>query len=199
MSDMNNKNGSPQLQQDALQLVEASRRLDYHAILAHDPVAIARLRQVATDLRLDLDRLRKSSDQALADYAQAQPQPRERQVAPEVTDQERRRRCVDALTKAGLGGRLGKLYSSGSAQRLVPFREAPHKRGLVPFDMVVAADYMPGDGFHGIFVTAGEVISGLLMQPVDERSWQLRARAPYANLAQMVEKVGLMSAGFPVN
>lgn len=180
-------------------MVEASRRLDYPAIIAHDPKAIARLRQVATELRLDLDRLRQGPDQSLADYAQVQPQPKERPVLPAEDAQERRRRCVDALTRAGLGGRVGKLYSSSAAQRLVPFREAPHKQGLMPFDMVVAADFMPGEGYHGIFITASEVVSGLLLQPVESRGWQLRARAGYGNLAQMVEKVGLMSAGFPVD
>lgn len=179
-------------------MVEASRRLDYPAILAHHPEAIAQLKQVAAELRLDLGRLRPVSDEALAEYAQVQPQPKMRPVAPQPSVQERRRACVEALTKAGLGGRLGKLYSSTAAQRLVPFKEAPHKRGLVPFDMVVAADYSPGEGYHAIFITATEVLSGFLASPAESHGWQLRARATYANMAQMVEKVGLMSAGFPV-
>ncbi len=179
-------------------MVEASRRLDYPAIIAHQSAAIARLQQVASELRLDLDSLRRSSDETLDAYAHAQPQPKARPVVEPESVQERRRRCADALTKAGLGGRLGKLYCSNSAQRQVPFRDAPHHRGLVPFDMVVAADYMPGEGFHGIFVTAGEVISAMLLLPAEERDWQLRSRSPYAGVVEMAEKVGLMSAGFPV-
>lgn len=179
-------------------MVEASRRLDYAAIIAHESTAIARLQQVATELRLNLDSLRRGSDETLEGYAQAQPQPKARPVLEQESVQERRRRCADALTKAGLGGRLGKLYCSNSAQRLVPYRDAPHHRGLVPFDMVVAADYMQGDGLHGIFVTAGEVISAMLMLPAEGRDWQLRSRSPYTGVTEMAEKVGLMSAGFPV-
>jgi hypothetical protein len=69
----------------------------------------------------------------------------------------------------------------------------------MPFDMVVAADYAPGEGYHGIFITANEVLSGFLPLPAGQREWQLRARARYINQAQMVERVGLMSAGFPVD
>ncbi len=195
---MNNKNASGQLRRDALQMVAASRGLDYAAIVAHQPEAIARLRQVATELRLELGRLRSGSDEALDAYARVQPQPSGRPVVASEALAERRRHCVDALGRAGLGARLGKLYCSNAEQRLVPFKEAPHKRGLMPFDMVVAADYTPGEGYHGIFITASEVVAGFLPRSADGRDWQLRARAPYANLAQMVEKVGLMSAGFPV-
>ena len=196
---MNNKKTVRQLSQYARELVEASRRLDYPAIVAHEGAAISQLRQVAGELRLDLGRLRGDVDeQRQSAYAQLQPPPKRRPVAEPTSVHERRRRCADALTKAGLGARLGKLCCSNSAQRLVPFREAPHRRGLPPFDMVVAADYMQGEGFHGIFITADEVLSGWLLQPAEGRDWQLRVRSRYTSLAEMTEKVGLMSAGFPV-
>lgn len=84
-------------------MVAACRGLDYPAIVAHSPEAVAQLRQVATALNLDLGRLRADASEALAAYARAQPPQAERPVVVAEADSERRRRCVEVLTKAGLG------------------------------------------------------------------------------------------------
>jgi hypothetical protein len=179
---MNNNDKARALYEQAVQLVDTCRRLDYAAILAHRPEAVAALSQAVDALRLELPR-RPPADLAPAVAA---------------TAQKRRRRLVEALSHAGLGSRLGKLYCSAVDERLVPFREVPHKRGLPAFDMVVAADFAPVDGYHGIFIAAGEVFSGVLPLPADAFDWQRRERVRYTDLEQMVDRVASLSAGFPV-
>ena len=176
---------------DVLQLFN---RLDYEAIVAHEPDAVAVLQEVVKTIR------GKRGDEALASYATAPPVPRQPEVSiaeDKVSLQERRRAFLEVLSQAGLGARLGKVYCTEADSRTTAFRDVPHKLGLPPFDMVIAADYSPQSGYHGIFVAGQEVMSWVLPTP-SELPWQLRERHRFSSLEQMAELVGLLGAGFPV-
>jgi hypothetical protein len=170
-------------------------RLDYAAIIAHKPEAVAVLQEVVRSIRGALPR----DSEALDGYAQP-PQGRAKGVPDDDKSSmvERRRSFVEALSHSGLGARLGKVYCTQAETRVTAFRDVPHKTGLPQFDMVVAADYSPQAGYHGIFVAAHEVMSWVLPSPYD-RPWQLRERHGFASLEQMTELVGLLGAGFPVS
>lgn len=188
---MNKKDNLRELFLQAKDFLQQFNRLDYEAIVAHEPSAVAVLQDVAKTIRG-----KRGGDEALASYAAEQ-----QRVAGVPEDkasvQERRRTFLEVLSQAGLGGRLGKVYCTEVESRTTAFRDVPHKLGLPQFDMVIAADYSPQSGYHGIFVAGQEVTSWLLPTPY-EHAWQLRERHQFATLEQMAELVGLLGAGFPV-
>jgi hypothetical protein len=157
---------------------------------------VAALQDAVRTLRQTLPR----SDEALNNYATTQKGPTAGAQTLESKDVilERRRRFVEALSHAGLGDRLGKLYFTDAERRQIAFREAPHKLGLPQFDMVVGPDYAPIAGYHGIFIGQQEVMSCVLPVPVGNHEWQVRERHRFASLEQVVDLVSAMSAGFPV-
>lgn len=190
---MEKKENLRELFREAEEFIQLFSKLDYAAILAHEPAAVAELQDVVRTIGGAVP-----SDESLEDYAAKAAAP-----IPGASDDdkvslaERRRSFVEALGNAGLGGRLGKVYCTATDTRQTPFRDVPHKQGLPQFDMVVAADFSPQSGYHGIFIGAQEVMSWALPAPY-EGSWQLRERHRFASLDQMVELTGLLSAGFPV-
>ena len=190
---MDKKENLRQLFREAEEFIQLFSRLDYTAILAHEPAAVAELQNVVRTIRGAVP-----SDESLEDYAAKATAPNA--AAPidsKAALAERRRAFVEALGNAGLGGRLGKVYCTATETRQTPFRDVPHKQGLPQFDMVVAADFSPQSGYHGIFIGTQEVMSWILPAPY-EGSWQLKERHRFATLEQMVELTGLLSAGFPV-
>ena len=191
---MNNKENLDQLLRQAVDLVEICKQLDYQEIIAHKPEAVAALQNAVRLIRGTLP----VNEEPLDSYAEKQPERPERTVD-KAALLERRRLFVEALGQAGLADRLGKVYCTESAQRLVAFREIPHKHGLPQFDMVVGPDYSPQSGYHGIFIGEQEVMSCLLPQPFDTMQWQIRERHRFSNREQVVDLVSMLSAGFPVH
>lgn len=191
---MDKKDNLRELFLQAEKFLQLFNGLDYAAIIAHEPSAVAALQDVVRSIR----GTSANADEALSDYATLSQQ----LVAPAADDKrllvERRRSFVEVLSQVGLGARLGKVYCTQAESRLALFRDVPHKQGLPQFDMVVAADYSPQNGYHGIFVGAQEVMSWILPTPY-ERPWQLHERHRFATLDQMAELVGLLGAGFPVS
>jgi len=190
---LDNKNKLQAQLDRALSLLQLCQRVDHAAVLAHEPVAVETLHEVVRILRSSLlaeDLFPSASEPDEDEPAMAQ--------QGKSALLERQRRFVEALSRAGLGDRLGKLYCSTAERRLVAFREAPHKRGLPQFDMVVAADYAPLSGYHGIFVGAQEVVSCVLPLPAESHQWQVRDRHRFSDATRAAELVSLMSAGFPV-
>lgn len=191
---MNKKDNLRERIDQAEQIIQLYSRLDYAAIIAHEAKAVAILKDVVNTIRGPAGKARGDS----RDAAERQDSP-----APvEFPDDkaalaDRRRLFVEALSHGGLGPRLGKVYSTNAASRVVAFRDVPHKLGLPAFDMVVAADFSPQAGYHGIFIGAREVMSFMLLAPF-ERPWHLRERHAFSSNEQMVELVSLLSAGFPV-
>lgn len=189
-----------ELIQRAEELTRLCRSVDYQSVLAHDSAAVAALQDVLQVLKKTLP----PGGDNLADYASAQaPMRRKHSETPEAQAEkkallERRRHFVEAFSQAGLGNRLGKVYSSLDDRRLVALREAPHQMGLPKFDMVVGPDYSPVNGLHGIFISGQEVISCVLPSPGEEHQWQIRERHRFANNLQVVDLVSMLSAGVPI-
>jgi hypothetical protein len=185
----------PELLSQAETLVALCKQLDYQQIIAHDAKAVAALQDAIRLIRGSLP----IKDEALSDYAERQSV---HVAEPVVIDKaallERRRQFVEALGRAGLADRLGKIYASGAETRLIGFRDAPHKRGLPQFDMVVGPDFSPIAGYHGIFIGTQEVFSFVLPHPADDHIWQVRERHRFNALERMVDLVSMLSAGFPV-
>lgn len=193
---MNPKTNLPEVLSQAETLVELCKQLDYAQIVAHEPAAVAALQSAIRAIRGSVP----ISDEALANYASRQAAST---VVEPVADKaallERRRRFVEALGSAGLADRLGKIYATGAATRLVPLRDAPHTRGLPQIDMVVGPDFSPQAGYHGIFIGSQEVFSFVLPEPAEEHLWQVRERHRFTELSRMVDLVSMLSAGFPVH
>lgn len=197
---MDSKENMKELIQRAEELTRLCKSVDYESVLAHDSAAVAALQDVLQTLKKTLPR----GNEDLADYASAQPASRKRQPeGPESEAEkkallERRRIFVEAFSQAGLGNRLGKIYSPLDDRRLVAFREVPHQEGLPKFDMVVGPDYSPISGLHGIFIGSQEVMSCVLPVPGESHQWQVRERHRFANNLQVVDLVSMLSAGFPI-
>lgn len=186
-----------ELIQRAEEFTRLCKSVDYQSVLAHDAAAVAALQDVLQVLKKTLPR----GGEDLGDYASTQAGARQRSAAPESSAEkkallERRRIFVEAFSQAGLGNRLGKIYSSTDDRRLLAFREVPHQAGLPQFDMVVAPDYSPVGGLHGIFIGSQEVMSCVL--PSESHQWQVRERHRFANNLQVVDLVSMLSAGFPI-
>lgn len=197
---MSNNESVQAVFEQAEELLRLCRGLNYQAIVAHDPNAVTALQEAVRLLR---NSVRRGDGESLANYAGAQVQRRPQgEPAPlaggKDAQMERRRRFVEALGAAGMGERLGKLYCTSAERRQVAFRDAPHKTGLPQFDMVVGPDYSPINGYHGIFISGQEVMSWVLPEPGDSHQWQLRERERFGDIEQLVDMVGLLSAGFPL-
>lgn len=189
---MNNKDDIDHLLRQAVDLVEMCKRLDYQQIIAHKPEAVAALKDAMRIIRGSLP------DEPLEDYA-SKPAVREPASVDKVALLERRRQLVEALGQAGLAERMGKVYCTETSQRLLAFKDIPHKQGLPQFDLVVGPDFAPQGGYHGIFIGEQEVMSCLLPLPCDTVQWQIRERHRFANIDQVVDLVSMLSAGFPVH
>lgn len=188
---VNSKDDIQQLLSQAVDLVEMCKRLDYQQIIAHKPEAVAALKDAMRIIRGSIN------DEPLDNYANKQVV-RESSPEEKAALLERRRHLVEVLGHAGLAGRMGKVYSTEATQRLIPFKDIPHKHGLPQFDLVVGPDFSPQSGFHGIFIGEQEIMSCLLPVPAETVQWQIRERHRFANLDQAVDLVGSLSAGFPV-
>ncbi len=154
-----------QLLRQAELILSASKKIDYARLVSHDPDEVRKFKQLLAELAL----AKPQRDQSLSDFAEPAHAPRKPKVVDLETAekrqkqqlQERRRDILAALEKDGFNERMGKVYDSSADSRSIAFKDVAHKRGLPPFDMVVAADYSPSAGLHGIFISAREIVSAL--------------------------------------
>lgn len=161
-------------------LVNAIRGIDFEAVAAHQPKAVQQLEAVLAMLNVG------HSDGCAAENPQ---ESRQDQLI-------RHSKILSSLKEEGFDGRLGKVYSSTAEKRMMAFRQVPHRNELPAFDMVVAADYAPKTGLHGVFIDADRVYSALLVAPVDQNKWQVLKSRSYQSMDEMIEIVTLLSAGF---
>ena len=195
MSNKSEKEDIQQLLSQAVDLVEMCKRLDYQQIIAHKPEAVAALRDAMRVIRGTLP----AGDSAPTPTAPKQLNTAELAAAAKAALLERRRKLVEALGHAGLAERLGKVYSTVASQRLIAFKEVPHKQGLPQFDLVIGPDFSPQSGYHGIFIGEQEVVSCLLPSPGETQQWQVRERHRFVDLEQAAELASNLCAGFPVH
>lgn len=186
----------------AEQLVAALKSLDYKRIAAHDLKEVDRLNQILKRLAI-----KPVDDDPLANYAQQQPETIAKDVAKDsaiddaeaanAAREQRRKILIERLAEEGFGNRLGKVYNSFAKERNTPFERMPHSRGIPKFDLVLAPDFAPVAGMHGIFIVGNWILSIVL--PSDTQpsgDWQVLKKKSFANAEEMTEMVTLIAAGF---
>lgn len=169
------------------QVVDAIKGVDLKGVLAHEPEAVAHLEAVLALLNSDQPSANLEASESLE--------------AVEVEESRdamlmRHGQMLSALKAEGFDGRLGKVYNSASEDRTLEFRKVPHRKELPSFDMVVAADYAPSAGLHGIFIGAKHVYSAVLPSPMEQNNWKVLKSRGYDSDDEMIEIVTLLSAGF---
>ena len=186
---------------EAVQLVTVSQAIDYQQIIANNRAEVAKLRKVVEAIR----RKRLPADEALimdpGPLAKAQDVGvMKSQGVPSREDPDvqraRRQDITRALVREGFDARLAKVYCSDTVSRSLAFKSVPHRYGLREFDMVIAPDFCPQAGMHGIFIGRKEVYSAILVNPAERNDWRVLKQGPYQTLDEMVELVTLLAAGF---
>lgn len=176
---------------EAHRLVSICKHLDFAAITRHEPLAVAQLQQAVQLLGIKVIRDMGSSRRGGDDVTAPAGAVRSAAAAPAA-----REAAIEAmLIESGFAERLGRVYNSESKQRMVEFQTVAQRSGLPAFLFVIAPDFAPVAGYHGIFVTASDVYAAVF--PVNGNGmWQIDARRSYADMSQMAEWVTLLSAGF---
>ena len=173
-------------------VVSASRSLDYELIIAHDKQEVAKLNRVLEILQIHP----AASDESLENYARKQTSSSAGPAAASALE-ERRRALLEPLAEEGFAERVDKVYNSFSSERTTPIDKVPHQRGLPPYDMVLAPDFAPLAGLHGIFISGDTIMSVILpsdTQPSGE--WQIVKKKRFASMEEMADMVTLIAAGF---
>jgi len=171
-------------------------RLDFQDIFENQKGALRTLRAVMDELDLvpltkEQIKSRASAEQVVVDSS-----PIVSHVATGDVKEERRQEIIEEIETQGFGDRLDKVYDSFADGRSRMLSKVPHRHGLPFFNTVIAADFSPVSGLHGIFISNSEVISAVLPYPCEGHHWQLEIRRNYSSLTEMVEYVTLLSAGF---
>jgi len=187
-------------------MLVASQNLDYRKILSHEADEIAKLRHslAGLNIRWDSDSLGDyASKQETRQYStdstsKASSEGADTRAALDLDTVERQGQIIESLSAEGFSERSGNVYSSFVKSRSLPFKQVPHRIGLPDFDVVVAPDFAPNPGLHGIFISAGEVMSITLAIKEGNTAgqWQIEKQKDYSSEEQLVDYVTLMSAGF---
>lgn len=96
------------------------------------------------------------------------------------------------LDDQGLGERLSRIYTlglRGSQPGSKPLEIVPHREGLPAFDVVIAPNYAPADGAHGIFVSYSGVFSAHVAEPITRHHWKILRSQPYDDNDELVSIV----------
>ncbi len=183
-------------------LLEVSQSIDYQLVIENDEDEVAKLHRGIESLDIMPYRRRGDIEFASTDSRVARPgldvgdSPR-RDAAQERSEEATRRgEIMDQLNEQGFSERIGKVYDSFAETRSCSLADVPHRRGLPVFEMVIAPDFAPISGMHGVFVSNLEVMSVILPYPGNEHDWEVLNRKAYSSLDEMGEYVTLLSAGF---
>ncbi|MEH6557064.1 MAG: hypothetical protein V7459_13970 [Oceanicoccus sp.] len=194
------------------QLVAASKGLDYQGIVEHRPDEVARLHRVLAELNIERSIAADTVDSDNTTVSDPVPVQREEALfAADLLAAESdvagkgmiaadrlaiRSSIMKSLSADGLEGRVGLVYNSASKSRTSTFDGVHHHRGIPEFDVVIAPDYAPVPGMHGVFISATEIMSIILPSGDPAANWQVVKRKGYEDRTQMMEYLGLISAGF---
>ncbi|ARN75469.1 hypothetical protein [Oceanicoccus sagamiensis] len=198
-------------------LLSASKSIDFQKILSHDSAEVEKLKGALASLQID----RKRSDESLEQYASKPAGPSGSNESfdslddlpplddmamvgsDESVDQagfeapfSNKEQIIEALAAEGLDGRAGMVYNSFSDSRTLPFSQAHHRRGVPQFDVVVAPDFAPVSGMHGVFITTSEIMSIILPSDNASADWQILKRKRFSSSEEMIDYLSLISAGF---
>lgn len=180
------KNISEIILRDAVKLVRDSQAIDYKQIVANNHREVEKLRVL-------LHSMRKGTSTGAQDRTQ---QVFKQPISAPEDVTAVRKTIIQVLVEGGFENRLRQVYCSSSEKRSIPFKSVPHRRGLVDFSMVIAPDFAPQAGLHGIFITATQVYSALLANPAENKDWRVLKKVPYKSPNEMAELVTLLAAGF---
>lgn len=188
------------------QLLAASKSLDYNRITLHEPDAIEKLQEVLDGLQITKKNIAESLDQ----YAQQQQGPiasvgeLDDLTSAEIAGSDvvnivvQREQLLSQLVDEGFGDRVGQVYNSFASTRSLSFEQAPHHRGIPDFQVVMAPDFTPVAGLHGIFISATEIMSIILPSDSSIADWAVLKSKPYNDADEMTEFLTLIAAGFDV-
>ena len=190
--------------EQAEQVLGALKTLDFSAIAGHDLAATKQLKAVLSDLRVGH---LETESRVSEDHPESiQPEMLNTVDETELLESssvetmsvnENNDTIISLLEQEGFEGRIGKVYNSFAAGRTMPFDESPHQNGLPNFEWVVAADYSPEKGLHGIFISDQQVMSIVLSLAKDKKhQWTLIKSKDYSTREDMLEYVTALSAGF---
>jgi hypothetical protein len=194
--------GSQDLLQQANAVLAASKTLDYTKITKHDPPEVAKLMAVLSELNIEVEPSTAapvservtSGNGAGADFKPAVHQP-----GGGDNPMANREEITAVLNKEGFSDRLAAVYNSLSPSRKTSFLQIPHRRGIPPFAVVVAPDFSPITGFHGIFISSSELMSiTLAAENQTEAEWLVVKRKSFDGMEEMAEVLTLMAAGFDI-
>lgn len=188
------KSSTTRLIDQATALLAVTRQLDYLKILKHDQHEVAKLRSLLGGLNEGGAGMAHSAPKPVASEAGKGSDDDSSQR--EMLKANRQMAILEQLTIEGFSDRLGRVYNSRSEERSMEFRKVPHHKNLPEFDMIVSADYSPGEGVHGIIMTEHHVMSVFLAAPGEQNEWETLKSRSYDNMEEMGEYVTLMSAGF---
>ncbi len=186
-------------------VLAASKSLDYQRILQHDRAEIAKLNAVLTNLKIG-----DSGVDGLGNYASEQTKSKPRQQKPldsgesdstarervEAEVVERRAAILSQLSDEGLSDRINQVYNSFASSRRMTFKQLPHRRGIPNFDFVIAPDFAPVPGLHGVFISAEKIMSVVLPSDQSDADWQILKEKAYSNHEEMIEYITLIATGF---
>ncbi len=198
-------------------LLSVSKSIDFQKIVSHDAAEVEKLKGALASLHID----RKRSDESLDQYASKPSGPSGSNETfsslddlPPLDDMDMagldsvsiaesasgpfngKDDIIEALAAEGLDGRAGLVYNSFSDSRTIPFSQAHHRRGVPPFDVVVAPDFAPVSGMHGVFISTTEIMSIILPSDNATADWQILKRKEFNSAEEMIDYLSLISAGF---
>ncbi len=157
--------------------------LDLKKVQQHDRLEVEKLKQVVNSIESLENGETVDFVPGLEDVGDSDPPPK---LDPE---QVRKSKVLEVLDQAGYAGRLGRIFVTDSEFPVKPLEYVPHQEGLPVFDMVVAPDYAPVHGAHGIFVSAQGIFSAMAPAPITENRWRILRSMPYEDDEEMIELV----------
>lgn len=176
-------------------VLAALKGLNYRGVARHSASDVEQLKAVLEQLGI------YPPDESLQDYASEQALPRS---APAQYDEEQAQQLLKEINRQlddeGFGERLGCVYDSFAQNRRSPFNDMP-RRGLPSFNLVVAPDFAPVAGLHGVFISDTEVMSIILPAEVQQArgDWEIVKRKSFKDAEQMMDIVTLITAGFDLS
>lgn len=172
----------------AQDFVDASRQLNYRRIAAHDPSEVSRLDKTVKTMELPRAAIRKEPLNSRLSLKSAE--------SGFDIWKARVKSLRDLLIQNGFEGRVDKLYSSNSDGRLIDIDQVAHRRGLPGYDLLVAPDFAPVAGLHGILVVGDTVRSMILPEEcVEVGAWRLLRQKTFGSELGMIEWVQRFASG----
>lgn len=199
-------------------LLSATKSIDFNKVLNHDVAEVKKLKGALKSLQISGKRLDESLDKyaskpidgssgsnesfdslddlpPLDDMDMAELEAADGSASTEAPFGNKDE-IMAALAVEGLDGRAGMVYNSLSDSRTLPFGQVHHRRGVPRFDVVVAPDFAPVSGMHGVFISTSEIMSIILPSDNASADWQVLKRKPFNSSEEMIDYLSLISAGF---